>query len=146
MTTVKNSSSKLHSKLRITSSVDLEKTTFSSAASLIAACFEARTQAHFWHLKTNSYATHVALQVFYDSLPGLADSYAESYQGIYGIIQEYPSSIFIDSATPILVVGSLQDLITNIRGNCGTQSELQNEIDNIMTLCNSTLYKLQNLK
>jgi len=30
-------------------------------AELVARCFQARTEAHFAHLMTNSYAEHVAL-------------------------------------------------------------------------------------
>ena len=35
---------------------------------LIVRCFHARTNAHILHLQTRSYATHVALNEFYDEI------------------------------------------------------------------------------
>lgn len=41
----------------------------------------ARTNAHVLHLKSRSYARHVALGDFYDVLVDLLDGYVEAYQG-----------------------------------------------------------------
>lgn len=127
------------------SAVQTSQRPCSSASVLISACFEARTQAHVFHLQTTNYATHVALQAFYDGIVGLVDAYAESYQGVYGIISEYPTISF-GCKEPIGCISELRDIIDNIRTECGTRSELQNDIDSIVALCNCTLYKLTNLK
>jgi len=114
------------------------------AAALVALCFEARTKVHQAHLMTTSYAQHKALNEFYDGIIDLADAYAESYQGRFGIIQEYPKCN-IATKCGIETIKIVRDWIDGNRQSCGTQSELQNEIDNIVTLCNGTLYKLENL-
>ena len=41
---------------------------------------------------------------------------------------------------------SLQKFVEEARGALPQDSELQNEIDNIQNLINSTVYKLKNLK
>jgi len=38
-------------------------------------------QGHFWHWQTKSYACHVALGEFYESVTDTADSIAEQYMG-----------------------------------------------------------------
>lgn len=123
--------------------VHLSKASSSSAASmLIATCFEARNKAHVWHLVTSTYATHVALQEFYEGIVDLTDAYAESYIGVYGKpgFDEYtPSSI--DSSSPDAVVRSLLEHIQVNRSECGMTTELQNQIDEMAALCNRILYK-----
>ena len=52
----------------------------------IGMLFLARDVAHSVHLNTRSYAKHVALNVFYDEIVGLADGFAEAYQGRKGLI------------------------------------------------------------
>jgi len=116
----------------------------SKASQLISNCFHARTLAHIAHLQTTSYSEHVALNAFYDGIVGLTDAFAESFQGRYGVIGSYP---------PPSIAGGGYELIVNLRmwidanrANCGAQSELQNDIDAIVALCNSTIYKLKTLK
>jgi|WetSurMetagenome_2_1015567.scaffolds.fasta_scaffold656643_2 hypothetical protein len=111
------------------------------AANLIAACFAARTQAHILHLQTESYAQHKALNSFYDGIISAADAYAESYQGRYGRLTSYPTVSYA-GMDAVGLVSELRSTIDNIRVNCGTQPELQNAIDTIVDLCNSTLYLL----
>ena len=113
------------------------------AATLIAMCFEARNKAHIAHLQTKSFAQHKALNEFYDGIIGLADTFAESFQGRFGIISKYPS--VTSNTDGIAMVIALRKWIDENRKDCGSFSEIQNEIDNIVNLCNSTIYKLQNL-
>ena len=61
---------------------------------LISTLLESRTQAHIFHWQTTgpgSYATHIALQGYYDVLPDMIDTLVESYQGKHGIITGYTS-------------------------------------------------------
>jgi hypothetical protein len=60
-----------------------------SCAEFLSVLFHARTQAHIFHLQTKLYARHKALAGFYDEMLELADTYAETYQGKYGIIKGY---------------------------------------------------------
>ena len=43
-----------------------------------------REQAHSFHLMTNSFAQHKALQTYYEGIVPLVDSWAEAYMGKYG--------------------------------------------------------------
>jgi len=113
-------------------------------AELVARCFQSRTEAHFAHLLTNSYAAHKALNEFYDDIVDLADSYAESAQGRYGLLQ-YPAQPLKvgDRAKPITIPTELRTWIDSNRSECGAARELQNLIDELLHLCDSTIYKLR---
>ena len=113
-------------------------------AGLIVQLFHARTNAHVQHLRTKSYATHVALNEFYDSIVGLADSLAEATQGRYGIL-EYPELPYKFESDPIMMIRGLRRYVDENRDNMCNHSELQNLIDEIVAQMDSTLYKLENL-
>jgi hypothetical protein len=42
---------------------------------------ESEVNAHLWHLQTESYARHLALQGYYDNVIDLIDKFIEVYQG-----------------------------------------------------------------
>ncbi|NBN88337.1 MAG: hypothetical protein EBV32_04525 [Proteobacteria bacterium] len=56
------------------------------AADFVGHLFLARDVAHSVHLNTRSFAKHKALQEFYEGIVGLADDFAEAYQGRHGLI------------------------------------------------------------
>lgn len=111
---------------------------------LISLLFEARTQAHIFHLQSKSYAQHVALGSYYDEIIGLADSIAENYQGRVEIIQSYPK-VSVNSTDPIKMIEQVRSWIDKNRKDCSKETEIQNLIDEVQSLNNSTLYKLKNL-
>ena len=113
-------------------------------AALIMQLFHARTNAHVLHLRTRSYAAHKALNEFYEEVVGLADDLAESYQGRNGI-QDYPELPYKQEGDAILMIKSLRRYIDENRLMMCSHSEIQNKIDEIVSLLNSTLYKLENL-
>lgn len=114
------------------------------AAYFIALMFNARTATHFQHLKVKSYAKHVALAGFYDGIVDLVDGIAESYQGKYGIIGTYPA-IGISGDDPVaLLEQNLAWIEANREAVCD-DSFIQNQIDAVVELHYSTLYKLKNL-
>lgn len=115
------------------------------AGILVALCFDARTKAHFAHLQATSYAVHIALNEFYDNIIDLTDSFAESYQGRFGIISNYHTGTKLLNEDGHEMIKELREWIDVNRYQCGNHSELQNEIDSILTQCNSTIYKLTNL-
>lgn len=110
-------------------------------------CFHARTTAHVLHLKTTSYAKHKALNEFYDEIVGLVDSLAESYIGLYGLIDSYPPR-YSPEEDPVALVTGLGKWIDENRFTCCPKEDtaLQNLIDEIVALCASTTYKLKVLK
>lgn len=116
---------------------------------LVVRCFQARNDAHVAHLMTRSYAAHVALNEFYDGVIGLADTFAEACQGRYGIL-DYPMQTMrhesVSYADAQSIPEGLRDWIDSNRKKCCDESELQNIIDEIVGLCDSTIYKLTFLK
>jgi DNA-binding ferritin-like protein len=116
----------------------------SKISMLISILFDARTKAHQLHLQTKSYAQHKALNEYYDEIIGLADSLAEAYQGREGVITKYPK-VSLNDSDPIKLVEQVRTWIDKNRKACSPYSELQNIIDEVQDLNNSTLYKLRNL-
>ena len=111
------------------------------AAMLIVMGFECRTKAHLAHLQTKSYAQHIAFNEFYDGIVLLIDSFAEAYQGRFGIINSY--STISSNTKGLEAIKSFRTWIDANRVEVAKESELQNIIDEILGLCNSTVYKLE---
>lgn len=105
------------------------------------------TNAHILHLSTNSYAAHQALGNFYEEIGDLVDSFVEAFQGKYGLLTDYKSDYAVPS-NPIDYMNYLKAEVEKLRREpkFPQDSELQNEVDNIANLINSTLYKLRFLK
>jgi nucleoside-diphosphate-sugar epimerase len=115
---------------------------------LIALLFLSREYAHRAHLKTTSYAQHVALGEFYPSIGDIADTLTEAYQGRYEIIQDIPMLEETDKGDPADVLSRHLDSIEKMRYTAveKTDTPLQNIIDEAVAQYLSTLYKLRNLK
>lgn len=114
-----------------------------SANEMICRLFQARTAAHMAHLQTRSYAQHVALGGFYDGIVDLADAFAETYQGIFGLIEEYPPCP-IPTGKPVDWINQLREwLKKNRNACCQGETTLENINDEIQALCASTVYKLK---
>lgn len=107
--------------------------------------FESRTAAHIAHLQTKSFAAHKALNEYYDEIIDLVDSFAEGYQGVYGIITDYPDYDEIEREKDMVkMLQGLREWIVAHRDEAARkQTELENDIDSIISLIDSTLYKLR---
>lgn len=118
-----------------------------AAGELIMRCFHARTAAHVLHLKTRSYAVHKALQDFYEGIIPLVDSFAEAYQGDYGLIDNYPGKFSMPNE-PLALMDELDEWVHDNRFKCCDEDDtgLQNIIDEICALIYATQYKLKFLK
>ncbi len=68
-----------------------EQSESSSFVTLASYLLHSQTQVHVFHLQTDSYAEHKALQGYYEAIDGLMDSLIEAYQGMNGIVEEYKS-------------------------------------------------------
>lgn len=117
-----------------------------TAEELIAKCFAARTAAHMAHLQTRSYAQHMALAGFYEGLGDWVDAFAESYQGLFGIIEQYPDAPLPTGDVLQWVLAMNKDVRAAREEVSRDKSELANQIDELLTLLDSTYYKLRNLK
>jgi len=116
-----------------------------SCADFIGTLFLARDVTHSVHLNTRSYAKHVALNEFYDSIVDLADKFAEAYQGRHGLIG--PITLMSSKKTTD-VIEFLKDSLADIEEMRYKVCEkddtpLQNIIDEIVGQYLSTLYKLK---
>jgi hypothetical protein len=104
------------------------------------------TTGHILHLSSRSYSQHMALDVFYNGIGELVDGFIEAFQGKYGLLTKYPATadLFAEQ-DPITYLTYLSDEVSMLRKANGfpQDSELQNEVDNIANLINSTLYKLK---
>lgn len=116
-------------------------------AALVWGLFHARTVAHVLHLQTRSYATHMALDGLYNSLPGLTDSYIECFQGKFGLVTEYPTTTvdMFPTQDPVAFIEGLSKWFIGARSGTPYFSELENLLDEIQALIDSTAYKLKNL-
>lgn len=113
-------------------------------AKTIGILFLSRTMAHMAHLKTTGYATHKALNEFYDDVVGLADDLAEAAQGQYGIL-DIP---FINMSGSVKdPIGMLQGHLKQLESAMSSCDEdyLMNIFQEIQRLYRGTLYKLINL-
>ena len=113
---------------------------------LISYLLHSSTQVHIFHLQTKSYAEHKALNEYYDSIVGLVDTLVESFQGKYDIINSYENyalNNYENTANTIKYFKALLKTVEDLRGSVKEDSNLQNEIDNIVKLITSTLYKLR---
>ena len=127
-----------------------EQKTSSSAdfVEMISYLFHSQIQTHTLHLQTESYAEHKALNDYYDGIGGLVDGIVEAYQGKYGIIKgykSYPLTEYSSTESTVKYLKGLCDKVTKLR-KCCDDTWIQNEIDNVCVLLNSTIYKLRFLK
>lgn len=103
------------------------------------------TNAHILHFQTPSYAEHMALGAYYEEVGDLVDSFVEAFQGKYGLLTKYKAEYELPASDPVAYLTYLKDEVATLRRapNFPQDSELQNEVDNIANLINSTLYKLR---
>lgn len=118
---------------------------------MVSKLLHSQTQTHIYHLSVKgpgSYATHKALQDYYESIGGLVDGLTESYQGKYGLLTSY-STGDLNSYTSVNDVinyfEELNEMIEDSR-SCCEDSFIQNQIDTVQELIFSTVYKLKFLK
>jgi hypothetical protein len=119
------------------------------AGQFVSTLLASRTQAHIYHLQTPSFAAHKALNKYYEGIVGLTDDFVEGYQGKYGIINGYANVALqeYESCEAIINYFTILDIyISKTREMVCPDSYLQNIIDEIVALINSTIYKLKYLK
>jgi hypothetical protein len=114
-------------------------------ADFVGLFFLARDVTHSVHLNTRSYSKHKALQKFYENIIDLADDFAETYQGRYGLLG--PISLMSAKKTSN-VIEFLENQLAEIESVrydvCDKEdTPLQNLIDGIIELYLRTLYKLR---
>ena len=101
------------------------------------------TNAHILHFKTKSFSQHMALGTFYEELPDLVDTLTEAIQGLTGELVEFPADYYAPAETPLQELQDLKDYVKDNRGSLPDDSEIQNLVDEVADLINTTLYKLK---
>ena len=125
----------------------------SNPGKLFSKLFESREMAHIYHLQVSgepgSHAKHTALGEYYEGVLGLIDDIIESFQGQYGIVEEYAT---IDtketgSKDTIEYFNELARFIKEERKCINLEdTHLHSIIDDIVVLLYKTLYKLKYTK
>ena len=115
----------------------------SMAANFVIALMHARTSGHIMHLQTQSFAQHMALDAVYSGLGGLADEFAEAFQGLYGLIETYPGGYEPPAQEPLAWMVAFGKTVRTMRTKLPQDTELQNIIDEIAALIDGTIYKLR---
>lgn len=116
---------------------------------LVSMLLHSQTQVHVFHLQTKSYSEHKALGKYYETIDDLVDGLVESYQGKNGLIKNYESfklEQYKSNSQVISYFKMLDEEITNLRKSVEGESYLENQIDTIVELIQSTIYKLTFLK
>jgi len=112
------------------------------ASKYVALLMRSREKAHMYHLTTNSFAEHKALQAYYEGIVPLLDAYAEAYMGKYGRLKRFalPRN---NNRTKTSARMYFKTLLTRIRGcRLPRDTYLKNIQDEITALVRSTLYML----
>lgn len=135
-----NESSSLLENVRLT---DVEK--------FFSKLFESREIAHIHHLQTRgeegSYAKHMALNAYYDGILDLIDDTIETYQGQFGIVENY-DIIDTSNTNKKDVIEYFESLASFVKENRykaikEEETHLHSLIDDIVCLIYKTLYKLK---
>lgn len=113
------------------------------ASKYVGILMNSRTQAHSFHLTTNSFAEHKALQAYYEGIVPLLDAWAEAYMGKYGRLRRVSLNkrFMSDPKKARVYFKSLLARVKAIRLPRG-DTYLKNIQDEITALIRSTLYML----
>lgn len=114
-------------------------------AMFAATMLHSATNTHFFHFSTDSFSKHMALGTYYDEIVDLVDDLVEAYMGCYERIDSFPSAYHLPKE-PVKYMESLKIFVDDARKDLPQETQLQNIIDEIAQLIDSTLYKLKNLK
>jgi len=113
---------------------------------LVGTLMQSRNQTHIYHLQTNSYAAHKALNKYYEYIVDHIDTLAEQYQGKYGIIKGYSMEYSLrEDDNYVVYFEALLKFVELTRQQIPQDSFLQNTVDEITSLISTTLYKVREL-
>lgn len=119
-------------------------------ATFIGTLMQSRNQAHIYHLQAEgpgAYAAHIALQAYYEGIIPLIDALTEGFQGRYGILRGYKMANNIkEDNNPVMYFEGLSKFVETIRTQIPQDSYIQNQVDTVVDLIESTKYKLKFLK
>lgn len=104
-------------------------------------------RAHMWHLNTTTYAHHMALNDYYQELPELVDAFIEGASVYHGVMAPTGTQYVFDAGeTAIDGMTQFLFIMTQVHGELQKYPGLQNTLEAMMSLTESALYKLRNLR
>jgi hypothetical protein len=113
---------------------------------LISVLLHSVNQVHIFHLQTKSFAEHNALGGYYESIGGIADGLAESYQGKYGILKYKNVSKIEQYESKEQVIEYFNKILKIIEKTRPIKDAfIDNTVQEVESLIYSTLYKLKYL-
>lgn len=125
----------------------------SNPGKLFSKLFESREMAHIYHLQVSgepgSHAKHTALGEYYEGVLGFVDDLIETFQGQYGIVEEYDTIDTKETGSKD-TIEYFNELVRFIKEErkCINEEDthLHNIIDEVVALVYRTLYKLKYTK
>jgi DNA-binding ferritin-like protein len=111
----------------------------------VSALLHSSTVTHFMHWSTNSYSIHKALGRYYEKIIELTDDFAEAYMGRYEQLKQFPSE-FHTSDDPLKYLEGMKSFVEEARTHLPQDTPLQNIVDEIADLINSTIFKIKFLE
>ncbi len=113
-----------------------------SCSRFVSLLFKAKEDAHITHIeqRVKSSAIHEAMGIFYDSLDGLLDTFAETVMAVHGQLSISFSASVIQN--PVQYMETLYDKIDEAR-SMYTESWILNQLDEMQQLTAHTLYRLK---
>ena len=124
--------------------VPVADTTVMTPNQVVKMFFNMRDQVHYYHLQTDSFAEHKALNDFYETILDVADKFLEAFQGVHGRAQGDVSFQLKNYAADV-VVADVHNFIMEIKalqGQVKNNTDLVNLLDELLNSCNKTLYLL----
>ena len=122
-------------------------------ANFFSTLFASRTQSHVYHLGAigiGSFAAHLALQAYYEGIIPIVDPLIESIQGKSGLITGWSNvgelRDFSSTEEALKYFQALYLYVEQYRSQLPQDTYVQNQVDTIVELINSTIYKLKFLK
>lgn len=99
------------------------------------------------HLKTSKYSSHMALDEFYKDAPEKIDKLIEAYIGVNGKLNQLNKNIMTDPASldGLDYLNELRDMLKDGHKFMNNETELESLLDDILSLVDSTIYKLREL-
>jgi hypothetical protein len=113
-----------------------------SCSKFISLLFKAKEDAHITHIeqKIKSSAIHEAMGIFYDTLDGLLDTFAETVMAIHGqLTLNFQSS---GISNPLQYMESLYSQVEKAK-SMYTEGWILNQIDEMSQLIAHTIYRLK---
>ena len=110
----------------------------------VSVLYQSRTQAQIWHHQTNSFSEHKALGFYYEGIVEKIDGLVESIQGYGSRIVGYTTSPLVDwkEGQSMSYFKGLCEYVAKERMGLGSESWIQNQVDEIMELLYNTKYQL----